>query len=412
MNEYGEAPHIGISELVSGEIPALHYFEHGFFPADGLKPYQGQVAAGSLPPGIHLGVSLSPAGVVLFGTPSLPGIYPFRLSWQDAAEIPLWLEQPYTLTVTGADLGVEIIPSNTQTALYSTPFSFQYVFANATVLDAPQVQASIKLPEGLSGIVLSGISGCILSGLDLGCIIDPLGGGATQTLTVTGVVSAPVGTLLTTTVDIQSALSSWPEIAPGDNHDQAAVQVSYQSLAFADTFSSSPVDTRWSDGERLTTTTGIDYLGDFTSSDELHLILGNLPPHRRVTVSFDLYTIGAWEGNTGATAGLWQFSQSGQPALLSTTFCNEPSCQQAYPLDYPGGAFPGTEGAVGVDELGYSGVKDARYHLSFSFSHKLPDLDLLFRSINLPPGARWGLDNILIVLEWSDNQLFLPILQR
>ena len=169
VNESGEAPHIGISELVSGEIPALHYFEHGFFPADGLKPYQGQVTAGSLPPGIHLGVSLSPAGVVLFGTPSLPGVYPFSLSWQDAADIPLWLEQPYTLTVTGADLGVKIIPAHPQTALYSTPFSFQYVFTNATVLDAPQVQLSIKLPQGLSGITHSGIPGCLLSGLDLDC---------------------------------------------------------------------------------------------------------------------------------------------------------------------------------------------------------------------------------------------------
>jgi hypothetical protein len=412
VNEAGEAPHIGISELVNAEIPALHYFEHGFFPTDGSKPYQGQVTSGSLPPGIHLGVTLSPAGVVLFGTPRLPGVYPFSLSWRDATDIPLWLEQPYTLIVTGADLGVKIIPAHPQTALYSTPFSFQYVFSNATALDAPQVRASIKLPEGLSGITQSGVPGCLLSGLDLGCIIDPLAGGASQTLTVTGVVSAPVGTLLTTTVDIQSGLASWPEIAPGDNHDQVAVQVGYQMLAFADTFSTSPVDIRWSDGERLTTTTGIDYLGDFTASDELHLILGKLPPHRRVTVSFDLYTIGAWEGNAGAPVGLWQFGQAGQPARLSTTFCNEPTCLQAYPLNYPAGAFGGGEGAVGVDELGYSGVKDTRYHLTFSFSHQLPDLDLLFRSVNLPPGARWGLDNVLIVLEWSDNQVFLPVLPR
>ncbi len=78
VNEFGEAPRIGISDLVTGEIPALAYFEHGFFPAGGSKPYQGHVTSGSLPPGIHLSVSLSPAGVVLFGTPSLPGVYPLR----------------------------------------------------------------------------------------------------------------------------------------------------------------------------------------------------------------------------------------------------------------------------------------------------------------------------------------------
>ena len=306
VNESGEAPHIGISELVSGEIPALHYFEHSFFPTDGLKPYQGQVTAGSLPPGIHLGVSLSPAGVVLFGTPSLPGVYPFTLSWQDTGDIPLWLEQPYTLTVTGVDLQVKIIPANPQTALYSTPFNFQYVFTNATVLDAPQVQLSIKLPLGLSGITQSGIPGCLLSGVDLDCLIDPLGAGTSQTLTVTGVVSAPVGTLLTTTVDIQSGQANWPEIAPADNHDQVVVQVGTQSLAFADTFSSSPVDMRWSDGERLTTTTGIDYLGDFTTSDELHLILAKpasaSSSDRLVRSLHDRSLAGEWRNACGVVA--------------------------------------------------------------------------------------------------------------
>ncbi len=275
------------------------------------------------------------------------------------------------MTVTGADLGVKIFPAHPQTALYSTPFSFQYVFTNATVLDVPQVQLSINLPQGLSEVTYSGLPGCLLSGLDLACTVDPMGAWDSLTLTVTGMVSAPVGTLLTTTVDIQSGLSNWPEIAPGDNHDQVVVQVAYQSLAFADTFSSSPLDSRWSDGERLTTTTGIDYLGDFTLSDELHLIFGNLPPHRRVTVSFDLYAIGGWQGNAGAPVGLWEFGQAGQPALLSTTFCNELTCQQAFPLNYPDGSFAGGEGAVGVDELGYSGVKDTRYHLSFSFRHKV-----------------------------------------
>jgi hypothetical protein len=413
VNEFGEAPRIGIFDLVSGEIPALAYFEHAFYPADGLKPYQGHVTSGSLPPGIYLkSVSLSPAGVVLFGTPDLPGVFPFTLSWQDAAGLPLWREQPFTLTVTGADLGVQIIPAHPQTALYSTPFSFQYVFTNATVLDVPQVQLSINLPPGLNEVTYNGLPGCLLSGLELGCTVDPMGAWDSLTLTVTGVVSAPVGTFLTTTVDIQSGQPNWPEIAPGDNHDQVAVQVASQSLAFVDTFSSGPLDMHWSNGERMTTTTGIDYLGDFTLSDELHLLLEKLPPHRRVNVSFDLYVIGAWQGNSGVPLGLWQFGQDGQPPLLSTTFCNEQTCPQAYPLDFPDGVFPGGEGAVGMDELGYSGVKDTRYHLYFSFRHDLSDLDLLFKSIDLPFGARWGLDNVLVMLDWSAYQTFLPVLRR
>ncbi len=412
VNEFGEAPRIDITELIIDQLPALSFFEHGFYPAGGLKPYQGGVTSGSLPPGIHLGVTLSPAGVVLFGTPALPGEYPFVLSWQDATDVPLWIERPYTVTVTGTDLGVKITPAHPQTALYNTPFSFKYVFTNTTLMDVPQVQLSVVLPQGFSGVTYSGLSGCGLSGLNLDCTIDPMTAWDSQELIVTGTVDAPVGTLLTTTADIHSGQANWPDINNGDNHDQVVVQVAYQSLAFADTFSVPTVDDRWSDGLVVGTTSGIDYLGDFTTSQSLHLLLNNLPAHRRVIVSFDLYVIGGWQGSSGFPVGLWQFGQSGQPALLSTTFSNDELHLQSYPENFPDGAYPAGAGAVGTDELGTSGVKDTRYHLEFSFLHGLPDLDLLFQSVNLPLGARWGLDNVLVILDWSAFKTYIPVVAK
>ncbi|MBN1148933.1 MAG: Ig-like domain repeat protein [Anaerolineales bacterium] len=413
-DNYGEAPQITISPLTITEFPALRFLQHAFYPSGGTKPYDGEVIEGSLPPGVDLGVELSPAGVVLYGTPNLPGEYPFTLAWQDAAPLPLYLQQPFTLTITGADLGVYIVPSHPTTALHSNLFTFSYVISNTTSLTVPDVLLSVGLPNGLGGITFGGAPGCLQAGMALDCNIPSLDPYASLTLTVTGMVTAPLGTTISTTVAIQTQSPNWPEVQPSDNSDTASVQVGGQALAFYDPFDASPPDARWSDGAVLTTTTGISYLGDFDNSDSLRLTLVDLSPHKRVHVSFDLYVIGPWQGNTEVSpgvVGLWQFGEFGKTPLLTTTFCNDAGCTQAYPGTHPGGDYPWRSGASGWDELGYP-VADTRYSLSFSFGHEADILDLLFSSLNLPPGAKWGLDNVRVILDSSAFSVYLPLAMR
>ena len=408
-NDSGEAPQISITPLSITEIPALTYWEHGFYPLGGQKPYMAYVSTGILPEGIKLGTFLSPAGVILYGTPEIPAIYPFAITWEDAAPIPLVSEHPFILTVTGADLQIDIQPANPTTALYFNPFTFQYKITNQTALDVPDVLLNISLPAGLSGISISGLPGCAQVGLTLDCSLSSIAARAVHTLTVSGLVTAPAGQVMTTTAEIEPQLVNWPEVSPADNRDHASITVAEQLQVFNDPFTTAPPDTRWSAGDVITAPTGITYLGGFSSSDQLRLILNDLPPHRRAIVSFDLYVIGAWQANT-APPGLWEFGIWGQPAQLSTTFCNQEACQQAYPENYPQGSFPWRTSADGLDELGFSGIVDTRYHLSFNLMHSGAGLDLHFRSLDLPPGAIWGLDNVQVTLDWSAYSVHLPVI--
>ena len=97
--------------------------------------------------------------------------------------------------------------------------------------------------------------------------------------------------------------------------------------------------------------------------------------------------------------------------MLETTFCNDSGCTQAYPGNYPGPDYPWRSAADGEDELGLA-VVDTRYHLRFSFLHEDDFLDLLFSSLNLPVNAKWGLDNVQVILESSAFSVYLPVVQR
>ncbi|HZW02964.1 MAG TPA: Ig-like domain repeat protein, partial [Anaerolineaceae bacterium] len=121
------APQFTIAQLTETEIPALTAFVHDFDVTGGSEPLNAGVFAGRLPDGMCVGAKcgpgtnvepqpgftpqdLSPAGLRLSGTPTLPGEYEFAIRWSDASPYPLVMEQPYWLTVTGGDLAVTLAP--------------------------------------------------------------------------------------------------------------------------------------------------------------------------------------------------------------------------------------------------------------------------------------------------------------
>jgi hypothetical protein len=404
-NDFGEAPQILYTALADSEIVALQYWEHFFDPSGGQTPYQGAVSSGSLPQGIEF--QLSPAGVVLYGTPELPGEYPFGISWEDDSPIPLFLEQPYSLTVTGAELGISISSYQPPVALQSNEFSFQYVITSATSLAVPDVLLSVEVPEGLSNISYTGLVSCTLQTLLLDCAIDPIEANQTLTLTLSGLVTALPGAVLTTTAQVLPQLPEWPDIAPQNNTDSHTVTVAGQVVALDDNFDDGEADPGWSDGSVINSPGGVAYLGDFTNDETLRLILNNLPPHKRVLLSFDLFAIGDWQGNAGPHR--WMCGETGQPTLLDTTFCNDESCRQAYPKNYPEGDYPWRFGASGADQLGYPGESDTRYRFNFSLPHTAGVFDFTFSSLGLPGGVRWGLDNVRVTLDSVLYRLHLPM---
>jgi hypothetical protein len=170
------------------------------------------------------------------------------------------------------------------------------------------------------------------------------------------------------------------------------------------------------------------FLGRFAdNTSQAVLNVGN--GGSRYSISFDLYIIGTWDGKGkqaqhGAfQANVWSIGyRCGAPSqaftsIFSTTFSNQLTVQQDYPLPAgSGGGAKATTGAYKVDALGYAGrldltniapfkaIADSWYQLSFS-SDTNPcgtgnPVSFIFRASN--PLAQptwdesWAIDNVVI----------------
>lgn len=419
-NENGAAPQIQVIALDPTETVVNEYWEHFFSPSGGEKPYTAEVVSGNLPVGVMLETDtvISPAGVVAYGTPTNPARYDFVIRWMDAGEPHLVLDVPYHLTVTGADLAVDIIAAHADTALKSNEFYFDYVFTNHTPLDIPDVLINIVLPtEGWQDLTLSGMSDCVLDGVSITCEIAALPALSEQTLRVRGLVAGDVGIEMATSAEINPTLENWPEINPLDNSDETSVQIGYSSLGWFDDFGGE-LSAVWSGGNRITAPSGEIYLENAApGSQSIRLLIDPIAPHKKLRVSFDLYIIGPWQGNGEegiSDPALFDFGVSGLTSRITTTFCNLDGCTQAYPGRYPLSAYPAFSGAVGLGELGYDPdtISEARYHIELSLVHQLENIDLTWLAQNLAANARFGLDNVIVTLDSGWNWTYLPNITR
>lgn len=162
------------------------------------------------------------------------------------------------------------------------------------------------------------------------------------------------------------------------------------------------VGSEWSNTSTATTPVGArKFLGQFVIKnawDTVSLTLNSVPSSD-VTVSFDLFIIGSWDGNSTTNGpDRWEFSIAGGPTLLSTTFANStnPAQNQAFPDAYPGGNHPGYTGAVEHGTLGYASSKDAVYHLSYTFAHAAGPLVANFSGFVNGSDETFGLDNVSV----------------
>jgi filamentous hemagglutinin family protein len=149
------------------------------------------------------------------------------------------------------------------------------------------------------------------------------------------------------------------------------------------------------------------FLGQF-GNDTVSLILGNLPAHSDVTISFTLFTIRSWDGNrTDFGPDIWTVNIVGNLTPFSTTFTNDPINSPFFKQAYPG-RFPNEEnfprtGASENDSLGYqfgNNPLDAVYQLSETFPHSQSSLQIDF-SAQLTEGLddeSWGITNVNISL--------------
>jgi hypothetical protein len=131
-----------------------------------------------------------------------------------------------------------------------------------------------------------------------------------------------------------------------------------------------------------------------------------------VTISFDLYIIGTWDGagQQGYGSDRWQIAVSrdgGDPVnVFHTSFSNQATKPQNFPKEIDLGTSPNDKGAAAVNALGYpkaSGkfdVGDAIYHLTYKVSNPSRGaLVFYFRTtteLQDLSDESWGLDNVVI----------------
>ncbi len=157
----------------------------------------------------------------------------------------------------------------------------------------------------------------------------------------------------------------------------------------------------------------IPFLGQYDNESAV-LTLSNLPAHASLTVSFDLYIIGSWDGHgSGPGPDIWDLTVAGGTNLLHTTFSNVPNCSpgdrdQDFPGMYPGSDFVQRTGCVASNSLGFHFIYgfcgqtfdagDTTYHLTYTMADSSPAISLAFSSSQVDPGTdeRWGLNHVVI----------------
>jgi hypothetical protein len=132
------------------------------------------------------------------------------------------------------------------------------------------------------------------------------------------------------------------------------------------------------------------------------LTLKDLPEHRKLKVSFDLYILKSWDGASPRYGpDRWSLSVLGGPRLFASTFSNNPKVEKEGSYqDFPRPGSQPRSGAVACNTLGYTFFGDSNYHFDFAFSHSNSALTLQFSS-SLFEGKgtadeSWGLDNVQI----------------
>lgn len=171
------------------------------------------------------------------------------------------------------------------------------------------------------------------------------------------------------------------------------------------------------------------FLGQF-GNESVTLHLKNLPPHRSVRISFELFVIRSWDGSNrfGSNEGpdLWELILDDSRTLIRTSFDNHTPPlyaapeRQTFPAAYGQGWHPAQSGAAEKNTLGYYEdidselPSDSVYAMTVDCVHDSCDLSLTFSGLCQPMPAHlldesWGLDNVVIELTDVNGQVLLDV---
>ena len=174
----------------------------------------------------------------------------------------------------------------------------------------------------------------------------------------------------------------------------------------------------WS--KRITETTpagGRRFLGRF-GNEAVRLSLSDLPAHTQLTVTFELYVIGTWDGNNPLYGpDPWEMRVAGGHRIIRTTFSNvdSPDYPQSFPGTYPEAEYRAFFRAAEWRTLGYftytvAGTLDnsAVYRVTATIPHSEASIALDFAKLagSFYGGIEdesWGIDNVRVSVPQSTD---------
>ena len=193
--------------------------------------------------------------------------------------------------------------------------------------------------------------------------------------------------------------------SPNNNTCMARKMANPELIHFFDF--QTPVADYWSVTSYDQAPSGEKFLGRFTNETATFSRSG-LAAHDMIQVSFDLYIIGGWKGETEIPdEQVFTITLQGKETpLLEASFSNAIRTAeginegfQSFPQGPGQGYHPPQTWAVSRDALGYSSVEpfvpDATYHFCFTLAHNSSDVLLKFLASGVTDinEASWGIDN-------------------
>ncbi|HEY2881760.1 MAG TPA: hypothetical protein VGJ15_04990 [Pirellulales bacterium] len=180
-------------------------------------------------------------------------------------------------------------------------------------------------------------------------------------------------------------------------HHRAIAAEPKATIVYTSNFAAD-VPEHWSRPQFTVSPSGRKFLGQFLN-DEVRLSLVNLPPHKRVRLSFDLITFLSWDGSDPENGpDIVDVQIEHGPRLLHATFTNPTN---PFSQSYPGtfgidSAPPQTGGQKSTLGYNFGGVpSDTVYRIERTFGHSENFLTIVFSGKNLTDEF-WGLDNVVV----------------
>ncbi|MBD8489081.1 hypothetical protein IFO69_10015 [Echinicola sp. CAU 1574] len=167
----------------------------------------------------------------------------------------------------------------------------------------------------------------------------------------------------------------------------------------------------------LNTFDGNKVLG-FYNNGELKWNFQELPDHKAVRITLDIFLHDSWDGNLSLPSGpdIWYLNVDNE-AIINTTFstspCNPRYCLfQSYPENYPSNLNPKT-GSLSSDFLGRCHMQDelgytSRYVITKVVPHKSDYIEITMGDILVQENS----DNPLCDESWSLNGITISVLHE